>query len=157
MGRRTSLIGVLVTSHARRVRERKAQERHRVAQVKRHEQVRAASARALAAEHRATELVANRRREHRAAYDRACAQHTAEHLSRISEAKEAHAKALSAHEENRRQRDAEVTALETAYGSGEVESIVLYNEMVLARSDYPVGFSEFRRAAYQWKPGSECN
>ncbi|MBB5208364.1 restriction endonuclease [Chiayiivirga flava] len=309
MGRRTSLIGVLVTSHARAVREQKARERHRIAQARRHEQARAAAARALAAEHRAVEashraaaaqdarlaksreraekdaerarardekeaerqahidaqesaeertlelqdqvselqsvlsrtlnvddridfdslridepppsflkpklslpayvpdrdlvdppkpaslealtaakvrpasfferlfrstrvaretaavakahaeamsdfekasaLVARRRREHRADYDRACASLTDEHLRRVEDAREAHDREVEAHTEKRRQRDAEVTALEQAYARGDVESVVLYNEMVLARSDYPAGFPDLRRAAYQ--------
>lgn len=47
------------------------------------------------------------------------------------------------------QRNAEVTELESAYYTGNVEAVVAYNSMVLERSMYPAGFPQSFRIAYQ--------
>jgi restriction system protein len=94
-------------------------------------------------------LVEKRRAEHRRSYEAECDRLRAEHAARVAEAERQHQQALAALEAKRQQRDAEVTALETSYRQGDVDSIVLYNEMVLSRSDYPAGFPQQFRLAYQ--------
>lgn len=301
MGRRTSVIGVLVRAHARSVRERKAHERHQVAQARRYEQARAAAARAEAAEQRAAAIaeardanararaekeaerqrireekdaerqahlsaaedaeqktlevgdtiaelqgllaftlqvddridfnslrikerppelslpmlrlpnyvpdssiadpiqpphievliksrvkppsfleklfrssrferevaavreeherlvqrhrveraaVAERRSAHRAKFDQDCQRLRLEHENAVSRVTQQHQQALRAFEAKRAQRDAEINELEESYRRGDPDSVVLYNEMVLSRSDYPAGFPQQFRLAY---------
>lgn len=94
-------------------------------------------------------LAAKRRTEHRQQYDAECERLKSEHSTRVAEAEQQHQSALAAFEAKRQQRDAEVTELESSYRRGDVDSIVLYNEMVLSRSDYPAGFPQQFRLAYQ--------
>lgn len=51
-------------------------------------------------------------------------------------------------EAKKAQRNAEVDALEAAYRSGDPETVVTYNTMVLERSIYPDGFPQEFRLAY---------
>lgn len=90
-----------------------------------------------------------RRRDHRAQFDRECERMRTEHLDQVDKRKRVHEASLRAYEAKRQQRDAEVSALEESYRRGDVDSVVLYNEMVLSRSDYPAGFPQQFRVAYQ--------
>ena len=95
------------------------------------------------------ESVERVRAAHRKAFDLACEKLTADHAKRVGLARRKHELMLAAYNKKRQQRDAEITALETSYRNGEVDSVVLYTEMVLSRSDYPSGFPQQFRLAYQ--------
>ncbi|MBA8888296.1 restriction system protein [Dokdonella fugitiva] len=95
------------------------------------------------------EAVAQQRRAHKDAFDRAREKLQADHAQKVGLARRNHEARLSSYNAKRQQRDAEVTALEESYRRGEAESVELYNEMVLSRSDYPPGFPQKFRLVYQ--------
>lgn len=95
------------------------------------------------------ESLAQRRRAHKDEFDQCSEKLRAEHSERVGLARRKHELVLTAYHAKRQQRDAEVTALEESYRTGEPDSVVLYTEMVLSRSDYPSGFPQQFRIAYQ--------
>lgn len=88
------------------------------------------------------------RAAHRAAYDTDMLERKRAHSAEVADVMERHRLAKESFASKRAQRDEEVSSLELAYKEGEVESIVLYNEMVLGNSDYPPGFPSQFRLAY---------
>lgn len=90
-----------------------------------------------------------RRKAHRARYEQDCEKARQAHEEMTAVLVLRHSEAVQAFEARRRQRDAEVTALEDSYRRGDPDSVVLYNEMVLSRSDYPAGFPQQFRLAYR--------
>jgi len=88
------------------------------------------------------------RAAHRAAYDNDVLERKRAHSVEVADVRERHRLAMESFASKRAQRDEEVSSLERAYKEGEVESIVLYNEMVLGNSDYPPGFPSQFRLAY---------
>lgn len=86
---------------------------------------------------------------HRDNHARKVAQLRTEHEAAVARLATEHAAAVQAMEHKRAQRDAEVDELERSYGAGEPSSVELYNTMVLERSDYPAGFPQQFRIAYQ--------
>jgi len=93
--------------------------------------------------------VLQQRRAHKDEFDRKCERLRSEHSQSVETARREHELVLAAYNSKRQQRDAEVTALEESYRMGEADSVTLYTEMVLSRSDYPSGFPQQFRIAYQ--------
>lgn len=110
--------------------------------------VRAKHAEAVEKHRKASERISSLRVAHRSSYDQEIARLTQLHAEAVEAKRKAHAEATKSFDAKRLQRDAEVTELERAYMAGEPDSIVLYNEMVLANSDYPPGFPGQFRLAY---------
>jgi restriction system protein len=98
---------------------------------------------------RDSDTVKQRRLQHLAVFEQQSERLREAHVQSVNQARQAHAATLAAFEAKRSQRDAEVTALEESYRRGDPDSVVLYTEMVLSRSDYPAGFPQQFRVAYQ--------
>ena len=110
--------------------------------------VRSAHATAVRAYDQAVEKVVAIRAAHRAAYDSEILERKRVHSEEVANLRAHHRLATESFASKRAQRDEEVSSLERAYKEGEVESVVLYNEMVLGNSDYPAGFPSQFRLAY---------
>lgn len=85
---------------------------------------------------------------HRRDFDQRIQAVTVDHQRKVDKLREVHAAAVRAFEQKQSQRNAEVDALVSGYTQADAESVTLYNEMVLERSNYPAGFPQLFRLAY---------